>query len=91
MPIKHTSFPQAGVVTTRNWLTTPDGDQSRAFWCRQWLLQTDKEMDLVGLKSADRWALIALDGSKILCIIVGCEVVGFIACDKPLTHSCYNF
>ena len=84
-------IPKAGLITTRDWLITPDGDQNRAFWCEGWLLQTDKEMDLAGIKSSDKWAAIAFAGGEILAIIPGCEVTAYFPCQKPPGHSAYIF
>ena len=73
-------IPQAGVIATRNWLRTPNGDQHQAFWRKEWLLLTDKEMGLSGIKSSDRWAAIATVGGEMKAIIPGCEVTAFFPC-----------
>ena len=89
--IKRSDIPQAGLVTTRNWIVTPNGDQHHSFWCDNWLLETDKELELVGLKTSDRWAMVALNGDKILAIIPGCEVLGYIPCAKPPSINVFMF
>lgn len=48
-------------------------------------------MDLTGIKSNDRWTLVALDGDNILAIIPGCEVVAYMVCKQPPAVNCYVF
>ena len=90
--MKRADIPRNGVIQTRNWIHTPDGDQSNAFYCERWLIVTDKEADLAGIKSADKWAAVAygMDG-QILMIIPGCEVVGYVvAFEEPSSTAIYN-
>lgn len=89
--ITRSDIPRKGLVTTRNWLITPDGGQNHAFWCAEWLLKTDKDLDLAGFKSADRWVMIAMQGQEVLAIIPGCEVIGYMLCSLPPSHSVYVF
>jgi len=80
---------RAGVLNVRNWQLVPNGDQTRALWCRKWLLRTDKQLDLAGIKTSDRWAMLAMSGEKILAIIPGCEVCGYYACESPPPINAY--
>ena len=90
--VKKEQIPQAGIITLRNWLYTSNGDQSRCVWCKRWLLHTDKDMDLVGIKSSDRWAMIALDANgEVLAVIPGCEVTGYAVCKEPPPINAYVF
>lgn len=88
---KRCDIPRSGLVSTRNWIRTPNGDQHNAFFCKEWLFQTDKDMDMVGVKTTDRWAMVALDGDKVLAIIPGCEVLSYMVCDQSPTINCYVF
>lgn len=85
-------MPQAGIITTKNWLFAPDGDQYRAFWCETWLLVTDKEFPVPDFRSAERWGVFAFDNGVIVAIIPGCDVAGYTVCKSPpATTSIYKF
>lgn len=90
MVVKRTGLPRAGLLSTRNWIRTPNGDQHHTFWCRRWLLHTDKDLDLAGIKTTDRWAMLAFDSAdNVLAIIPGCEVIGYFPSNAPPPINAY--
>ena len=92
MDFKGEDLPRAGVITTGNYILASDGDQYRAFWCKEWLLVTDKEFPVPNFRSSERWEMMAMDGQKVLAVFPGCEVKGFVARDEPLkTSNCFSF
>ena len=70
---------QAGIITFNDWTYMPDGRQYMAAF-GSWETWTDKELHADGLKTADRWAAVAVakDGN-VTAIIPGCRVRGFVA------------
>ena len=88
--MKRNEIPRAGVLTTRNYIYTPQGEQMRAFYNEEWLIVTDKEADLAGIKTADKWSAVAYVDGKVAMIVLGCEVIGFAPCtEPPPLNSCY--
>ena len=76
-----------GIISTRNWLYT-GVDQYKAFWSNKWRLITDKQLISGGLRSNDRWGVVALCGDEVVLVIPGCEVLGFMSClIKPITTA----
>lgn len=79
-----------GIITIRNWLYTGN-DQYKAFWSKNWRLITDKQLITGGLRSNDRWGLVAFVDDTIVILIPGCEVLGFVSVSEcPATDAVYN-
>ena len=70
-----------GVVTTRNWLMASDGERYLHFFCTHWEIITDKEVPIDNFHSRERWSLLAIADGKIVSMMPGCEVCGFISTD----------
>lgn len=73
------NIPEAGIVTTRSWMMATDGERYLHFFCEQWRIITDTEMPLDNFHSRERWSLVAMINDKIVSLIPGCEVCGFIS------------
>ena len=88
--MNHKDIPQAGIITTNSYIYTPDGDQQRGFFCRNWLIVTTKEAGLADIKSSDKWAAVALVNGKVALIIPGCQVMGYAVCKVAPSINCYH-
>lgn len=84
------SMDGTGILTLRNWVYA-GADQYKAFWSRNWRLITDKQLVTGGLRSNDRWGMVALVDDTVVIVIPGCEVLGFITHKEcPATDSVCN-
>ena len=81
---------KSGVVTLSTWLMAPDGQKYLYMFCRNWDILTDKMFPIEGFHSTEKWQLIGKNkDGKAMAIIPGCQVKGFLACDKyPNSNEC---
>jgi len=73
----------AGVVSLTNWFMSPTGELYNYFWCKNWLITTDKDFPVDGLRTSERWQLLGMVGGRTDMIIPGCQVKAWIRCDTP--------
>ncbi len=74
--------PYPGIVTLLNWTAMQDGEEYRYAWCKDWRIQTDKQMPVEGFRSSEHWQLIAYYNDKPVMLIPGCQVKAFVICDE---------
>lgn len=75
-------LPEKGIITTRNWIMASDGERYMYLYSEEWRIIKDKEFPLTDFHSRERWSLLAINNDKIVCLIPGCEVCGFVAVNK---------
>lgn len=77
------TIPLSAIVTVKNWIRAPDGEQYLNFFCANWGITTDESMSElleVKFRSSEKGQLVARnsDGS-VLAIFPGCGVAGYMA------------
>jgi hypothetical protein len=73
----------AGVVTLANWTMMADGSAYMHVWADKWHVVTNEGSGIKGLRTTDKYHLVAYSADgKAAVIIPGCQVKGYAACEK---------
>jgi hypothetical protein len=72
-----------GVISVRDWTMMSDGSTYKHVWAKRWTAVTNQASGIPGLRTGDRYHLIAYAeaGHAVVCI-PGCQVQGYAACEK---------
>ena len=83
---------QAGVVTLNNWTMVATGEKFLYLFCKNWKIMTDTTFPIENFHSSERWQLIGKNKKgNACCVIPGCQVKGFLFCEKrPPVPDCYE-
>jgi hypothetical protein len=85
-----TIYPREGIVTWATWLMMADGQTYLHAYSDEWQIATDAAVgESLGTKfrSTEKWALVAWRDGKVVAVIPGCQVKGFVACSAPSTPT----